>query len=322
MKKSLAALAALVATGAFAQSSVNIYGVLDIGYADTNVAGVKFNQAAPVHTPSRIGFRGTEDLGGGLSANFNLETGGLNLETGASTGINFTRESWVGLAGRFGSTRVGLTSSIASKSQSQFDLNGTSSTTSALSLTGVGPVAWYGSSRRASQFQYQTNKLGGLTAGLGLTLKADNGDVKNRTSVSVNYANGPIAAGFVAESRATAADRTAYALAGSYDLGVAKVAAGYSRSRAAAVTGNNGGATTGFQGGKGVHVGVIAPIGAFKVGAQYARNTTSKDAALELFANYALSKRTSVYTDIARVNYKAAATQDVNKFGVGILHTF
>jgi len=325
MKKSLIALAVLAASGAaMAQSSVTLYGILDIGYADTNIAGQKFNQVSANHTPSRIGFRGTEDLGSGLKANFNLETGDLGLETGA-TNLVFNREAWVGLSGNFGATRFGRTSSIATKSYAAQDLNGISAATSALSNVGINPVTWYGSSRRSSQFQYHTNDFSGFSAGLGFTLKADPTGTtvagnKNRTSLSLNYANGPLAAAFTAESAATnaAGARAAYALAGAYDFGVAKVNAGYVRSENSAVTQTGLGAND--QGGKGFHLGVVAPFGAAKVGAQYARNTTSKDAALELFANYALSKRTTLYTDIARVNNKVGA--DVNKFGVGVLHAF
>ncbi len=84
MKKSLIALAALAATGVVsAQSSVTAFGVIDIGYT----AGKKFTSGAGValgkqsgitdggQAGNRIGFRGTEDLGGGLRAGFVIEQG-------------------------------------------------------------------------------------------------------------------------------------------------------------------------------------------------------------------------------------------------------
>ena len=101
MKKTLVALAALSATaGALAQSSVTIYGTLDasVAYVNKSTLAVK-NSADKVIgyeagksvvllndsaiTTSRWGMRGTEDLGGGLKANFNLESD-VNMGTGAN----------------------------------------------------------------------------------------------------------------------------------------------------------------------------------------------------------------------------------------------
>jgi len=81
MKKSLIALAVLAASGAaMAQSSVTLFGVADVGvtYVDgaRNWTGLTSGQLI-----SRIGFRGTEDLGGGLKANFWMEAG-VNLDNG------------------------------------------------------------------------------------------------------------------------------------------------------------------------------------------------------------------------------------------------
>jgi len=83
MKKSLVALAALAATTAFAQSSVTIYGVTDVGYttnkeikkADGTVVGKQKGLTEGAVAGNRVGFRGTEDLGGGLKAEFVTEMG-------------------------------------------------------------------------------------------------------------------------------------------------------------------------------------------------------------------------------------------------------
>lgn len=314
MKKTLLALAVLAASGAsFAQSSVTLYGILDIGYNKTNVApkdgtskfGIN-NSNVGFHSPSRFGMKGSEDLGGGLKANFDLQTGNQDLETGA-TNVAFGREAWVGLSGNFGSTRLGRTTSVATQAQAGFDLNGISSS-SAMSLTGISPVTWYGSSRRSSQLQYSTPNMSGFDAGVGIVLSGDNAN-QSSYQARVNYAKGPIAVGANLESKRNAASRTAYAIAGSYDFGAAKVSAGYVVSETTAL-------------GKGMHIGVKAPLGAAYVGAQYAKNTTTKDSAIEGFAGYNLSKRTSVYLDAVRVNFSSAATTDVTKYGVGVLHAF
>jgi predicted porin len=130
MKKSLIALAALAATGAMAQSSVTMYGNVDIGWgtATTKSAdGSSVDKTTGVvdgtATANRIGFIGTEDLGGGLKAGFKLEQGispvstnGWNQRAGSSghqvpNGGAFTsgsmREGKLTLSGGFGSLDIG-----------------------------------------------------------------------------------------------------------------------------------------------------------------------------------------------------------------------
>ena len=78
MKKTLISLAILAATGsAYAQSNVTIYGIMDAGFVGERGGknGSVSKVSAGVANASRIGFKGTEDLGGGLSAVFQLETG-------------------------------------------------------------------------------------------------------------------------------------------------------------------------------------------------------------------------------------------------------
>ena len=143
MKKSLVALAALAATASFAQSNVVMYGVVeagvDVGYKETsttnthNALGAITAKTVTEKKPgfrvqdgnsqgqgtSRIGWRGTEDLGGGLSANFQLEMG-LRLDDGCATsnagscansgdsgGQLFGRNAWGGLKSGLGEVRLG-----------------------------------------------------------------------------------------------------------------------------------------------------------------------------------------------------------------------
>jgi len=123
MKKTLFAVAALAcAAGAQAQSSVTLYGVLDqsVGYT-SKVSGVNENQGRQVALypaggleGSRWGLRGSEDLGAGLSAFFNVESG-INLANGkfAEDGTIFNRKALVGLRSRdFGSVSFGRQSDM------------------------------------------------------------------------------------------------------------------------------------------------------------------------------------------------------------------
>ena len=316
MKKSLLALATACTCGAVAaQSSVTLYGVLDIsvgkatggsfgvngGKAPLTAANTAGNQS--YHTPSRFGLRGTEDLGGGLKANFNLESNGISLASGGLPGNLFGREAWVGISGDFGSTRLGRTSSFGTQGHARYDLNGISQS-SAMDRAGISPVTWYGSSRRDAQLQYVSPNMGGFDAGVSVVLGGNNAGQQS-TQFRANYGNGPLSVGYVAETKRTAANRTAQALAGSYTLGTSKVVAGYVVSETQAK-------------GKGAYVGAMTTMGAFSLGGHYARNSTTKGNATELFGNYALSKRTSLYLDYVRLGGSASG----NSYALGVLHSF
>ena len=101
MKKNLIAIAALawVSGAAMAQSSVTVYGNIDLGLLTQD--NVKVNETTELYnggiSPSIWGFRGTEDLGGGLKAMFNLEAH-FSADTGAGVNGMFRRQSNVGLS--------------------------------------------------------------------------------------------------------------------------------------------------------------------------------------------------------------------------------
>ncbi len=359
MKKSLIALAVLAASGAaMAQSSVTLYGVLDIGFGKVKDGKWGMNNGEGYagtqdgfNSTSVIGFRGTEDLGGGLKANFNLQSGGLDLSTGG-TAVAFSREAWVGLEGAgWGAIQLGRSSSIGAKVMGAYDFNGTSYS-SAYDRAGISAVTWYGSSRRSSQLQYTSPNFGGFVVRAGFTPKGDaDGSVqginvpaaaKNRYSLGATFANGPLSVSAIAETKSVEGLRTAYAVGASYDLQVVKLAATYNRrERDGDLTQNyntfsaGGAAGSGGQlaGGKGWTLAAVAPFGPANVGVAYARNTEADIKALELFANYALSKRTRVYVDfvkgydqnaITAVNANGRGLASANPYavGLGVVHTF
>ncbi|AMP01901.1 gram-negative porin family protein [Collimonas arenae] len=130
MKKSLIALAALgtIASAAQAQTAVTIYGTVDTGitYSNHNATtngdgGSKFGVGSGNIDTSRLGFKGVEDLGGGLKALFQLEAG-FNNDTGATeqgtTLLN--RKSVVGLGGNFGTVLLGRQSDILDDAGHQY----------------------------------------------------------------------------------------------------------------------------------------------------------------------------------------------------------
>src|SRR5665647_703578 len=115
MKKSLVALAALAVVGAAsAQSSVTLYGYGDMGIGQSvqsvahAITGTseetQFNPSLADVGGVRIGMRGSEDLGGGLKANFQLESNAYD-ENGNGSGFN--RATWFGISGGFGAVQLG-----------------------------------------------------------------------------------------------------------------------------------------------------------------------------------------------------------------------
>ena len=112
MNKNIIAAAVLAASagGASAQSAVTIYGIVDAGLVRESggAAGTVNKLTSGVGSASRIGFRGTEDLGGGMSALFTLETG-FRIDTGEvdAAGTIFNRQAFVGLKSKAGMLTLG-----------------------------------------------------------------------------------------------------------------------------------------------------------------------------------------------------------------------
>jgi predicted porin len=193
MKKSLLALAALsaFATAAQAQSSVTIYGVVDIGYGNTDVSGSttattnvkKTGLADSTNASSRIGFRGTEDLGGGLAAGFTLEAGlnisggtALNKTNGQSTSVVTSGDSAIfGAATRQAFLTIGTkdagTVLVGYKKQLESDFNDTFMIGTENSFGAEGQELNRVS--RANQIGYTLPAFGGLTASVAYTTQAD-----------------------------------------------------------------------------------------------------------------------------------------------------
>ncbi len=231
MKKTLIALAAMATTTAFAQSTVTLYGNVDVAYGAHKTQsrdGTAFTKTAGVMdgswAGSRLGFRGTEDLGGGLKASFTLEQGinptaaeAYNIRVGSgahqivgngtqTTGNN--RQSFLGLAGGFGEVRVGYqyTNSydvVAFQGYSLSEFQG-----------GNYQNQTHANGTRANAITYIAPKMGAVTlkvqfgAGAGrgtaesntTTATTGNGFTKNNNaymSLMANYAAGPLNASYV-----------------------------------------------------------------------------------------------------------------------------
>lgn len=376
MKKSLLALAVLgaFAGAAQAQTAVTIYGVVDAGvsrgYGDeaaafTNSAANNTTAATAgrvgartfLHSGgsagSRLGFRGTEDLGNGLSGIFTLEHG-FTVDNGgfADTTRMFNRQAFVGLkSNTFGTVSLGRQQNLVRLALLDFD-------PFALGYAGTSAnlLSTYGQ-RMDNSLKYATPSFGGFTAeviyGFGERNETDEGQ---QYEGSLGYANGPIGVKLVHHTSRGITQggigggiplaRT-NAIFGSYNFGMAKLALGFMDNDVSgagtAVTPANatalglgptgpGGTTTESRD---YLVGLTVPFGPNTLRASYIRKNdrTALEADATQYAlsyDYALSKRTSFYTSWARINSDAipfAVEGTVGNttdrlFNIGVRHAF
>jgi predicted porin len=325
MKKSLIALAALatVATAAQAQSSVTIYGVMDLGYGSISNVGSDKQRVSGLQNgglaTSRLGFRGTEDLGGGLKAGFTLEAEIL-ADTGTQTSTPealFARESSVFLGGNFGELKLGRFNTVSYALAAKFDPLG------ANNIGGHIATGNYGYVRIENAAQYTTPVWNGFKATVQTGTKtqaSSNGaattvygevagefDGNRNTGAAIEYTAGKLELAATTAEQKTAAgvkETEVYSLLARYDFGVARVGAGYTETK----TNATGVKVKKTYIGANVPVTAVLTLNAFasEIKNQVA-GTTPKVYALG--ANYALSKRTTLYAIGAKSSQDGASTQ-------------
>ena len=369
MKKSLIALATLAATGAFAQSSVQIVGTFDPSIANekTTYGDNKSYTQNYVRNnsqgTSQITFKGTEDLGGGLKASFlfesdfdaRLDANGnpYNGKTNFGTGGG---EQFLALEGGFGKIQVGAANTPTLTSQASRQPFGTK-IGSGFGATGVMGTAHV---RNNNSLVYTAPVMSGVTAQLGYAFattadgnaagayNVSTGDAKTVASLNTKavgaimdlglfYANGPVSAGVtyytVDSVTAVAAGATGTAattaagknqqttLFASYDLGVAKLTAGYHTESTDAAPGAAAGTAKAMDA-QGYNVAAVVPLSAsLSLLANYGllndkltANADKKISAIGL--KYTLSKNSSVYAryvDQTNDNVAATATSTAKK---------
>ena len=345
MKKSLIALAVLAASGAaMAQSSVTLFGIVDtnVSYLDgvSNAAGTntdsKYGIGTSGNATSRLGFRGVEDLGGGLKAGFHLE-GEIFGDDGNASGFNFKRRSTVSLMGNFGEVRLGRDQTPGYSKFISYDLFG---------QVGIGKFMgwsdWNGNNqttannnndangmRSSNMISYYTPNFSGFTAGLGYGFdeKADTTNSKKGRYVGgyVAYDNGPLSVALsydessalvLTSPAATGADRNRLTLGGSYDLNVVKLNAILQQTKDD-VPGGSERKVNAYM------LGASAPVGAGEVKLQYAlydqKAIDSKAHQISLGYVHNLSKRTAVYGTVAYMDNKDASKLNLSARGLGTI---
>ncbi|MGF6764792.1 putative porin [Paraburkholderia sp. GAS33] len=202
MKKTSVALLALgaFAGAAHAQSSVTLYGIVDTGILiNNNVKGLH-EYALSQATSSRWGLKGTEDLGGGLSAIFDLENG-FTTGTGALSqgGLEFGRKAFVGLSSKqFGTLTAGRQYSVSNDYTASF-ASGADWAASGLGYgTRASDVDNVDTSNRIqNSLKYESPNYNGLQVGLLYSLGGVAGNFSQNSiwDASIAYSNGPISLG-------------------------------------------------------------------------------------------------------------------------------
>lgn len=280
MKKTLlaAALLAGYAGAASAQSSVTLYGVVDLGFAYQSVKagnnadafanpGKTYNQLAMAsgqQSGSRWGLKGVEDLGNGLKANFVYESG-VTVNTGASSG--FTRQSTIGLSStKWGSVDLGRRTTSGTWAFSGIDpfaagfgqaaldssMGAQFSRLSNMIMYTSPSISGFGVSAGYSFDTGQTNYFGGTAGKFGTSNKY------RAITTGVRYANGPLLLAAMydqymppAVANKASASVKQWNLGATYDFKVAKLHAAYGQNIDGIIEGTNVLANAETSGGNG-----------------------------------------------------------------------
>ena len=307
---------ATLATGiASAQSSVTIYGRLNLSLERQDLNGRKLSKME--NNASRIGFKGTEDLGGGLKAGFVLEHG-FSPDTGTPAAQFWGRQSEVNLSGGFGTVRLGTFTSEAYYATADYismhnhDTGSSSDALYAYVGRNTNKIAY-----RAPEFIKGLSLEGAVSAGEGVR---DAGVLRTRSyDFAANYQLGALHLGLGYEKNATAKQ---VAVSGLYEIGAFTFGGMVQRDTDG--FGVNLGNRTSFR------LSAMYALGAseFHVNAgkagDYSRLTNSGARQYTLGYNYNLSKRTKLYGYYTKIDAERSTpyAADFSSLAVGLRHNF
>ncbi len=353
-KKTLVAAAALlvVAGAAQAQSSVKLYGYIEASvgsFENFNFTTKTTDRATKVESgnmmTSYIGLSGSEDLGGGLKAEFVLESF-LAGDTGSTltnmAGGFWGRGSWVGLSGDFGRVALGQYDNAFFTMGLLYNPFGSSMTfsptmVSYYSLASFGGASLGYDTGWVNSITYETPNFGGFTASLQYAPRENKagGDDKDNYAVSAAYNAGPLSVMGVYTSSGKSTTNSAYVarqknfgLGASYDFGAAKLSAQYSQVKDETAGGDS--KAKFFQ------IGATIPVtSSGNVMVSYAQTkyedgfgiSVDAEGKLKQFSlgyDHSLSKRSGVYAALTTKKLTGFGFSDesANTFAVGLRHAF
>jgi predicted porin len=338
----VAAASLLAATAAQAQSTVQLYGLIDASAGQfQNAGGIKLKRLDSGNlSTSYIGFKGSEDLGGGLKANFALESF-LLLDAGNASRVPGVDAFWarnanVGFSGGFGSVKLGRMGPPLFVSTLLFNALGDSfgySPSIRQYYNAPQGTPLVGDSGWSNAIGYYTPSMGGLSASVLVAAGEGAATAKGHNlGANVLYFGGPVALtaawqkveaqgvlGRPISAFAGFSSQTSYQFGGSYNLQVVKLYAQYGVIDTKATTGVKV---------KNLNLSASVPLGSGAILAAYGVSTKTtagsslepKSKMLTLGYDYNLSKRTDLYAIYMSDKYTNLSSGTT--FAVGVRHTF
>jgi predicted porin len=345
MKKSLLALAVLSAFAgtASAQSSVTLSGIVDAG---VKALGDDFSLGGSQSGYNSFTISGREDLGGGMTAffllnyRFNIGNGQSNTATGnAALPQSFWRNSWVGLGSSFGDVRMGRILMPLQDMNGGFDAfdtgyAGSTHTGGLMATVRANNAIYYRSPNwggfsfhaaiAAAEGQYITETSGSFAAGgAGYSIPTASLNRERPSGFSVRWAGGPFNVGAAYDTNT--GDYSTLGIYGSWDLGFMKLMAQYESGDLSTATSAAGVVT---EEADIFSISAKIPMGAFTWKIGYVDLSSSKAGGdaykFGLGGEYALSKRTSLYSNIGQAGGDRPnnTTAEDLRFDIGITHRF
>lgn len=327
MKKSVLAFAALslVSGLAAAQSSVTVFGILDLSMRHLKGAGSLTLLQNEGRSASRLGFRGVEDLGGGMKAGFHIEHG-LNPDDGSADSVFWQRRATVSLMGGFGEVRLGRHKWADRTIQDDLDPFGTSGMPA---LTRVYHSLGLAVPNRADNYVgYYLPAMGGFYGNFDVAL-AEGTDANKGYAGRIGYKTKTMNLSAAYGKHGAGNKLTSLTVGGSYDFGAVALMGLYTKNERGADDQSI------------FNIGAYVPMGQGKLilsAASADGNGTNKDAKLlALGYDYSMSKRTTLYTTVGRISNDGTATFSLNGtkgvaavtaggnstgYEVGVRHTF
>ena len=304
-----------------AQSSVTLFGIVDAGYAVGNGSNSDKTQLKNSgYNSSRLGFRGTEDLGGGMKASFWLEAGVNNDDgTGSASsalnqaqtaanvgtqGLRFNRRSVVTLSGSMGEVILGRDYTPQFWSETVYDPFGTNGVGTNIAFNKGGTTGV----RSSNGIGYKSPSMGGIAL-WAQTWMGENAStaakVGNGNGFRITFDQGKFSAAVADSSLTTGAGTTNKTsnMAASYDLGVAKL-----------MVMSNTTKITGAKDIKGSVIGALVPMagGTFRIASSQTDQAGKKAKHMAVGFVQPMSKRTDLYATYARVGNSGGSAVALN----------
>ena len=353
MQKKLIALAvaSLVSSGAFAQSNVTIWGVVDLAIESgkySDAAGNLTRMVPSGTTTNRLGFKGTEDLGNGLSANWVLETQ-ANPDNGTQAAAQFwNRQAYVGLSGKtWGSVNMGRQYTPWFSSFVPSDV---------FYVAGAGSsyVLQVGDTRMNNAIRWDSVNMNGFSFAVmvGLGQDADGTGAEGTTNVpgvtnkkmgrehglKISYANGPINVNYGYDNQTTSVgtagigdDTRRNQLNGSYDFKVVKLGLGWNTAKKDGAQDDQVWTLTAVMPVMGKD---LVKIGYTRLNNRLAGVVNGDARLIAIGYEHPMSKRTNLYATYAKMDNDSGAARtvlggvgvaagfDPSVFQVGLRHSF